>query len=102
MSLSDELYPLCAPTIKGYSLKTKNWGMCIFWACIACIDDKTAKFKVDNVQEIVWDDHAFENLVLPPGHKELILSFTKNQNANEGIVDDVIEGKGTDHIEGHS
>lgn len=24
--LSDDLYPLCAPVIKGYSLKTKNWG----------------------------------------------------------------------------
>jgi hypothetical protein len=57
---------------------------------------------VDNIQEIVWDDRAFDNLVLPPGHKELILSFTKNQNASDGIVDDVIEGKGTNYLKGIS
>ena len=57
---------------------------------------------MDNIQEIVWDDRAFDNLVLPPGHKELILSFTKNQNANDGIVDDVIEGKGTSYLKGIS
>ncbi|KAF2184022.1 P-loop containing nucleoside triphosphate hydrolase protein [Zopfia rhizophila CBS 207.26] len=77
-SLSDEFYPLCSPIVKGYSLKTKNW----------------AKFRVDNVKEIVWDDRAFDSLVLPPGYKELILSFTKSQNSSEEVFDDVIEGKG--------
>ncbi|KAF2714330.1 P-loop containing nucleoside triphosphate hydrolase protein [Pleomassaria siparia CBS 279.74] len=76
--LSDELYHLCAPIVKGYCMKSKDW----------------AKFKVDNVQEIVWDHRAFDNLVLPPGYKDLILSFTKNQNPHDGIVNDVIEGKG--------
>jgi hypothetical protein len=57
---------------------------------------------VDNIHEIVWDDRAFDNLVLPPGYKELILSFTKNQNADDGIIDDVIEGKGTTHPKGYS
>ncbi|KAF2197621.1 P-loop containing nucleoside triphosphate hydrolase protein [Delitschia confertaspora ATCC 74209] len=77
-SLSEEFYPLCSPIVKGYSLKTKNW----------------AQFHVDNVKDIVWDDRAFESLVLPPGYKELILSFTKSQNQTEDIIDDVIEGKG--------
>jgi hypothetical protein len=49
------------------------------------------------VHEIVWDDRAFESLVLPPGYKDLILSFTKNQNSSEEILDDVIEGKGKAH-----
>ncbi|KAF2469434.1 P-loop containing nucleoside triphosphate hydrolase protein [Lindgomyces ingoldianus] len=76
--LSEEYYPLCTPILKGYSLKTKNW----------------AKFQVDNVHEIVWDDRAFDSLVLPPGYKDLILSFTKGQNSSEERFDDVIEGKG--------
>jgi hypothetical protein len=49
------------------------------------------------VREIVWDDRAFDSLVLPPGYKDLILSFTANQNSTEKIVDDVIEGKGRAH-----
>lgn len=53
-----------------------------------------AKFKVDAVQEIVWDDRAFDSLVLKPGCKELILSFTQSQNDSETQMDDVIEGKG--------
>lgn len=77
-ALPDELLPLCTPSVKGYSLKTKNW----------------ATFLVDNVREIAWDDRAFESLVLPPGYKDLILSFTANQDTTEKIVDDVIEGKG--------
>jgi hypothetical protein len=47
------------------------------------------------VHEIVWDDRAFDGLVLPPGYKDLILSFTKSQNSSEEMLDDVIEGKGT-------
>ncbi|KAF2267699.1 P-loop containing nucleoside triphosphate hydrolase protein [Lojkania enalia] len=78
MTLPEELYPLCTPILKGYSLKTKNF----------------ATFQVDKVHEIVWEDHAFESLVLPPGYKDLILSFTKNQNSSEVLLDDVIEGKG--------
>ncbi|KAF2004026.1 P-loop containing nucleoside triphosphate hydrolase protein [Amniculicola lignicola CBS 123094] len=78
-TLADELYPLCTPIVKGYSLRTKNW----------------AKFHVDNIHDIVWDDRAFDSLVLPPGYKDLILSFTRNQNATEeSKFDDVIEGKG--------
>ena len=53
-----------------------------------------AKFKVDGVKEIVWDDRAFDSLVLKPGCKELILSFTQSQNNSETLMDDVIEGKG--------
>ncbi|KAF2114227.1 hypothetical protein BDV96DRAFT_600944 [Lophiotrema nucula] len=78
-ALPEELYPLCTPILKGYSLKTKNW----------------ATFLVDRIHEISWDSRAFNSLVLPPGYKDLILSFTKNQNRSDGVVvDDVIEGKG--------
>jgi hypothetical protein len=55
---------------------------------------ETARFSVDYVQEISWDSRAFDSLVLPLGYKDLILSFTKNQNAAEDLLDDVIEGKG--------
>ncbi|KAF2656396.1 P-loop containing nucleoside triphosphate hydrolase protein [Lophiostoma macrostomum CBS 122681] len=53
-----------------------------------------SRFSVDQVQEISWDNRAFDSLVLPSGYKNLILSFTKNQNAAEDLLDDAIEGKG--------
>jgi hypothetical protein len=52
---------------------------------------------VDDVKEIVWNDRAFDSLVLPQGYKDLILSFTKSQSMNGEVFDDVIEGKGGFH-----
>ena len=46
------------------------------------------------VKEISWNDNAFDSLVLPLGHKELILSFIEGHNSGKTVFDDVIEGKG--------
>lgn len=64
--------------MRGYSLKLKKWG----------------EFEVDNVSEIVWNDKAFPNLMLPSGYKDLILSFVEGQASNKNTFDDIIEGKG--------
>lgn len=77
-SLTEDHHLVCSPLVKGYSLKLKKW----------------AKFNVDDVKEIVWNDRAFDSLVLPQGYKDLILSFTKSQSMNSEVFDDVIEGKG--------
>jgi hypothetical protein len=49
---------------------------------------------VDSLKEIEWSNTAFESLVLPLGHKELILAFAEGQLRCEGTFDDVIQGKG--------
>jgi hypothetical protein len=77
-ALTDEQLLLCTPLIKGYSLKTKKWG----------------SFYVDHITDIKWDDRAFESLVLPRDHKELILTFVESQVLYKEAFDDVIQGKG--------
>ena len=51
-------------------------------------------FFVDSVTEIEWSDNAFESLVLPGEHKELILAFAEGQLKYKDTFDDVIQGKG--------
>jgi hypothetical protein len=62
---------------RGYSLKLKQW----------------LDFYVEDVEEIVWNNHAFEKLVLPEDQKELILAFSESQ-LQGSTFDDVISGKG--------
>lgn len=52
---------LCAPTVRGYSLKLQQWG----------------HFDVDDISPITFNDDAFPNLMLPPMYKDLILSFVE-------------------------
>ncbi|KAL8727171.1 MAG: hypothetical protein Q9166_006208 [cf. Caloplaca sp. 2 TL-2023] len=77
-SLTKDQLLLCSPTLKGYSLKNKKW----------------LTFVISSVGDIKWNDGAFESLVLPSDHKELILALTESQVANKDTFDDVIQGKG--------
>lgn len=63
---------------RGYSLKRKEW----------------LEFFVDQVGEIVWNNNAFDKLVLPDDQKELILAFSESQLDGGSAFDDVISGKG--------
>ena len=56
---------------------------------------KAVTFSITSVGDIKWNDGAFESLVLPSDHKELILALTESQVANKESFDDVIQGKGT-------
>ena len=51
-------------------------------------------FNITSVGDIKWNNGAFESLVLPNDHKELILALTESQVANKDSFDDVIQGKG--------
>ncbi|KAL1619082.1 hypothetical protein SLS54_006934 [Diplodia seriata] len=53
-----------------------------------------ATFFVDQIQEVKWNENAFDKLVLPSDHKRLMLSFVESQIRNKKRFDDVIEGKG--------
>ncbi|KAF4629183.1 hypothetical protein G7Y89_g8970 [Cudoniella acicularis] len=76
--LTDEECLLTTPWLKGLDLKTKEWGM----------------FRVDDLAEIVWNDAAFENLVLPGGEKELAWAFVENKNISNYVYDDFVADKG--------
>ena len=74
---ADELL-LCSATLKGYSLRNKKW----------------LTFSIGSVKDIKYNEGAFDSLVLPEDHKELILALTESQVANKEKFDDVIQGKG--------
>jgi hypothetical protein len=76
--LTEDQMMLCAPTVKGYALKSKKW----------------ADFFIDSIEEVVFDEKAFDRLVLPDGHKEMILAFAQSQVQHKDRFDDDISGKG--------
>ncbi|QIW99493.1 hypothetical protein AMS68_005011 [Peltaster fructicola] len=76
--LSEEQKLIASPFVRGYALKEKLW----------------LNLFVNAVQDITFNNRAFESLVLPSNQKELILGFTATQQNYRSQFDDVIEGKG--------
>ncbi|KAH8924864.1 hypothetical protein BT69DRAFT_36429 [Atractiella rhizophila] len=80
-NIADEDLCLTPPTIYAFSLVLKDWG----------------EIKVDEVKEIVFDEDAYEHLVLDEDHKDMIkclVDATAGENKTNKIVTDVISGKG--------
>ncbi|KAE8161541.1 P-loop containing nucleoside triphosphate hydrolase protein [Aspergillus tamarii] len=79
--LNDEQRLLATPTLRGYSLKDKEW----------------LELYLEGVRDIVWDSRAFDSLVLPAEQhrlKGLILAIAKAQSKQMDTFDDVVQGKG--------
>ena len=76
--LTNDQLLLCSASLRGYSLRDKKW----------------LQFSIDCVSGIKWNKSAFESLVLPSDHKELILALTESQVQSKDSFDDVIQGKG--------
>lgn len=55
---------------------------------------KWLTFSIGSVKDIRYNEGAFDSLVLPDDHKELILALTESQVAHRETFDDVIQGKG--------
>lgn len=77
-SLTNDQMLLCSASLKGYSLKNKKW----------------LTFFIGSVLAIEYNESAFESLVLPEDHKELILALAESQVQHRDKFDDVIQGKG--------
>jgi hypothetical protein len=69
---------ICSPKVRGFCLQDKAWRI----------------FDVDCIDDVDWDIHAFDSLVLPEGYKDLILAFVDSQLKKGDSFDDVINGKG--------
>lgn len=76
--LTDEQCLLASPWLKGLDLKTKDW----------------AQFNVDELDEIVWNEAAFDHLVLPGNEKELAWAFVENKALSNNQFDDFVPDKG--------
>ncbi|CAK7237270.1 hypothetical protein SCUCBS95973_009905 [Sporothrix curviconia] len=77
-ALTDDQLVLASPMVKGFCLRTKKW----------------LEFYVDSIRPVRFNEHAFDRLVLPASHKQLVLAFTQSQIKNKHKFDDVIAGKG--------
>jgi hypothetical protein len=77
-ALSDLECIMTSPWMKGFDLKAKVW----------------CELRVDDLQEMTWNDEAFDKLVLPDGEKELAWSFVENKILSQGAFDDFIPNKG--------
>lgn len=76
--LTDEQCLLASPWLKGLDLKTKDW----------------AQFNVDELNDIVWNEAAFDHLVLPGNEKELAWAFVENKALSSNQFDDFVPDKG--------
>ncbi|RIA83802.1 P-loop containing nucleoside triphosphate hydrolase protein [Glomus cerebriforme] len=73
-SVKEEELFMCAPSLYGFCFATKKWG----------------QLFVDPLDELTFDDNAFDQLVMDPIKKELISSLVTSKH--EGS--DFISGKG--------
>ncbi|KAK1710313.1 uncharacterized protein BDZ83DRAFT_640589 [Colletotrichum acutatum] len=79
LEFSDEDYLISSPVVLGFSFSEKLW----------------LEFTVSGVNEIQWNDGAYESLVLEPKQKDIVKALVESHkyHATESI-DDVIQGKG--------
>ncbi|KAI0634518.1 P-loop containing nucleoside triphosphate hydrolase protein [Trametes polyzona] len=75
--LTEEDLILTPPVLYGFSLTDKMW----------------LEFNVQLVQPIIWNDEAFENLVLPNDRKILLQSLVEAHNSDMSF-DDFVHNKG--------
>jgi hypothetical protein len=85
-TLTEEQCIIATPWLKGMDLKTKEWGL----------------FFVDELQDIVWNEKAFDNLVLPEEDKALTWDFVEAKSLSNNKYDDFIADKGTYVVFCHS
>ncbi|KAH6876716.1 P-loop containing nucleoside triphosphate hydrolase protein [Thelonectria olida] len=72
-------YLLCmSPLLEGFSFKDKKW----------------LHFLVECLKPVVFQNNAFDYLVMPQRQKELLLVFAKEHDERVRELDDVIAGKG--------
>lgn len=50
--------------------------------------------QVSGIEDIAWDEEAFDSLVLPNEEKDLLLAFSESKINREVEFDDFITGKG--------
>lgn len=54
----------------------------------------TVNFYVEDIEQVKWNDEAYDHLVYDEQQKDLILSFVEHHYSSMKMSDDVITGKG--------
>lgn len=76
--MSDDDYVICSSKVAGYSLDHKQWGY----------------FRVDLTDEVVFNENAFDSLILDARQKQQIQSLVHIHGHENMKFDDIIQGKG--------
>lgn len=76
--LTSEHCLLATPWMKGFDMKSKDW----------------CELRVDELKPLVWNDEAFDKLVLPGGEKDLAWAFVESKSLSKAEFDDFIPDKG--------
>ncbi len=77
-SLSDEDLLLCTSTVLGFSFSTKAW----------------AAFAVSSLRPAVWNEEAFQKLVIGSEQRKLVHTLVKAHGRGQTEQDDIILDKG--------
>lgn len=77
-SLSEEDLLLCTGTVLGFSFSTKAW----------------AAFAVSTLRPTVWNEEAFQKLVIGPKQRTLVHTLVKAHGRSQTEQDDIIQDKG--------
>lgn len=94
--LGDNFF-MCLPTeIAGFNMQKKEWGMVVSlfqMHATGIADDNIVKLKVATIQDVEWNEKAFDLLALDKGTKSLVEAVVTNRIL-AGEQTDVIQGKG--------
>ncbi|KAI8630260.1 P-loop containing nucleoside triphosphate hydrolase protein [Xylariaceae sp. FL1651] len=76
--LTEEDIMLCSHRILGFSFRAKEWGA----------------FAVNQMTKVVWNDTAFDRLVLDEKKRRMISILVKAHSTDTTVFDDIVKGKG--------
>ncbi|PSN62687.1 P-loop containing nucleoside triphosphate hydrolase protein [Corynespora cassiicola Philippines] len=93
---SDEELVIMGNTVEGFVLRTRKWAY-MRLDNLSEIDYRSGEAKSEKEDEVKDDSKtAFDDLVLPEGHKEMILSLVAQHFRDQGKDEevDIVRGKG--------
>lgn len=78
-TFTEEELLLTSPVVLGFAFSEKLW----------------LEFSLSGIQQIVYNESAFESLVLPPNQKDIVRALVESHKFNAAkTIDDVVQGKG--------
>jgi hypothetical protein len=78
-TFTDEEYLIASPVVLGFAFAEKLW----------------LEFTVSGVKDIVWNEGAYDSLVLEDNTKEIVKALVESHKYHPAeSIDDVIQGKG--------
>ena len=107
--LTGEELLLTSPIVYGFSFSDKQWcessfflgifsGRVAFAAAESLLSlpfPFTVEFIVERVERFEWNDEAFEQLVIPAKHKQVLKTLVESHSAGSSRkFDDFVAGKG--------